>query len=91
MSDDTTYNGWSNRETWLASLWLTNDEPSYRLLLRAMKAGRTDIVCSEWLAERVHEQLNWYLGSQEASIWSDMLCTAFDRVDWVEVIENNRD
>lgn len=31
MADQhTTYNGWTNRATWLLSLWLDNDEPAYR-------------------------------------------------------------
>ena len=32
-----TYNGWSNRETWLVSLWLNNDPASYDLLQAACK------------------------------------------------------
>lgn len=27
--EDTTYNGWTNRETWLVNLWLTNDRGTY--------------------------------------------------------------
>lgn len=29
---DTTYNGWTNRETWSANLLFSNDESAYRFL-----------------------------------------------------------
>ena len=29
---DLTYEGWVNRETWCANLWLSNDEGTYRLV-----------------------------------------------------------
>ncbi len=84
-----TYNGWSNRETWLASLWLTNDQPSYGLLLEALSSGDSDFARANWLEQQLREQLAEEAG--EASMWSDLLSTAFHRVNWVEVIESNRD
>ena len=26
MAEDTTYNGWTNRETWLVALWINNEQ-----------------------------------------------------------------
>jgi hypothetical protein len=84
-----TYHGWSNRETWLASLWLTNDESLYSQLRAAKRLEQVGSIQAEWLAERVYEQLDWYLEDEEASMWVDIARTAFNRVDWCEVIENN--
>jgi len=84
-----TYNGWSNRETWLASLWLTNDQASYNLLLEAQRAGDSDFARADWLERELREQLNEEAG--DASMWADLLNTAFYRINWVEVIENNQD
>lgn len=34
-----TYNGWSNRSTWLATLWLENEESTHRQFEEAVKAS----------------------------------------------------
>lgn len=86
---DTTYNGWSNRETWLVSLWLNNDESLYSQLLVAIELQEPAAIKAEWLAERVQEQLDWHLEDQDASLWIDMLRGSFSRVDWVEIIRTN--
>lgn len=90
MNNQTTsYNGWSNRETWLASLWLNNDESLYSQLTEAKRVESDEALQAEWLAERVHEQLDWHVDDQAASLWVDMLRTAFYRVDWCEIVSNN--
>lgn len=86
---DTTYSGWSNRETWLVNLWLTNDELLYSQLLEGVELHETAAIKAEWLAERIQEQLDCYLEDQAASLWVDMLRGSFYRVDWVEIIRAN--
>lgn len=89
MQETATYNGWSNRETWLASLWLNNDEYSYELLLAACKRRTSVFERADWLEKQLRDQLDDEAGV--ASMWSDLLSTAFYRINWVEVIEHNQD
>lgn len=87
QTQTTEYNGWSNRETWLVNLWLSNDMGSYGLLQGICKKD-----CETW--EKVEELEAHFQDQLEEmydvpSFWSDILGTALDRVDWYRVIESN--
>ncbi len=82
-----TYNGWTNRETWLGNLWLNNDEGMYDLLCRAIKENNTI-----WeTAQYIEQELRWQLEDEidTASIWQDLLGTAFDRIDWIAIVTSH--
>ena len=81
------YNGWTNRETWLVSLWLNNDQDNYKVLLEALERNETDFKRAEWLNSQLEDLMSDL--PLEASLWSDLLGTALARVNWLEVIENN--
>jgi len=88
MSEYTlTYNGWVNRETWLVSLWLNNDEINYQLLSDILKLNVSSSSKAERLQELVEDQMSdLELGT---SLFSDLLSTSLSKVDFLEVIESN--
>ena len=87
MNDISTYNGFVNRETWLISLWLNNDQGSYQLLESVLRLGASGFRKAEKLEALVSDQM--YDLELEASLWSDLLSTALAKVDWLEVIKAN--
>jgi len=86
---DTTYSGWSNHETWLASLWLNNDEYSYKTLLEAYSHGKNKFEQAVWLEDVLRYQFDDECG--DPSLWTDLLQSAYSHIDWVEVIERNQE
>ena len=81
------HNGWINRETWLGNLWLMNDEGLYDLFLRALKDCNSIAEVAEYLEQELREQLEDEI--DVACLWQDLLGTAFDRIDWTEVVTKN--
>ncbi len=82
-----TYNGWSNRETWLAFLWLSNDEASYQALVDALELDVPNWRKAEWLRDLLEEQLHCEVAGP--SVWKDLLVHAFRSISWEEIIDKN--
>lgn len=86
---ETAYNGWSNYETWLGHLWLTNDEYNYSILCEALKLDGDIYKKAEWLEQYYHSQLDKVVS--EYSLWQDLIGRAFSLISWTEIVESNLD
>ena len=81
----TEYNGWTNRETWVVNLWLTNGECYYHELRSIVKNFD-----SNEQAEELKQYVHWIIDVDDSSMTSDLLSTSLGRVNWYEIAENNR-
>ncbi len=93
---DSSYNGWSNYETWVVNLWLGNDEGSYNtcrtLAQRCFEEAVADQVLSRkeracyQLANELKEMLEDSNPlASEASVYSDLLNASISEVNWKEI------
>lgn len=85
MSENT-YEGWTNRETWLVNLWLTNEEGLYRDACEAagiMSGADLDDWLSDYVRVNFAENAHPWLGG----LVGDLLGAALNRVDWREIGE----
>lgn len=81
----TEYSGWTNRETWMVNLWLTNDECYYESLCSILK----DFDHYDQPHE-IKQYVHWIIDIADATMTSDLLETCLRRVNWQEIAENNR-
>ena len=98
---DTSYNGWKNYETWCVNLWLTNEEPMYRLCRSLAAEAResapdcrqvqeniwqADEAATFLLADRLKEYVEQNNPLADSpTMFSDLLSAALSEVDWHEV------
>ena len=72
-------NGWENNETWLASLWIQNDEGLYHEAKAAARRGKLREFITEFLLNAVT------LGEGSSGFAVDMMSAAIVRLDWDEL------
>ncbi len=89
------YNGWTNYETWLVSLWMNNDEGSYRYWQETAeklwddKDRDSDAFCIA-MADRLKDE-HETLASEKTgdSGWiADLVNAALSEVNWYEIAEH---
>ncbi len=88
---DTTYNGWTNRETWLVNLWLTNDQGAYNAL-EELVSDVTEfgtISREHRIADALVGFVDDLIAPPDADVpyglAVDLITAALGRVDWREL------
>ena len=78
---DTTYNGWTNYETWNVALWIDNEQGTYwearDMARQSRTAGALAQSLKDWITDMAPD-----LG---ASMFADLLGAALSEVDWYEI------
>ena len=93
---DSSYNGWSNYETWVVNLWLGNDEGSYNTCRTLAQRCYEEAVADQVLSrkERACYQLANELKemvedgnplASEASVYADLINASLSEVNWKEI------
>ena len=99
MNDN--YNGWSNRETWAANLWLTSDYGLYSMVNDWVDDLRLDYDLGEddpafVVADDLANRLSQFFDDVAAGEWGhsdELRAMLYDvgslwRVDWHEIATN---
>lgn len=78
-------NGWANRETWLANLWLDNNQSQGYFLKAAAELSVSD------LAEALEDYYASTLPELPSGLYADLLAGAVAKIDWREIAKRMSD
>jgi hypothetical protein len=92
-TQDKTYNGWTNYETWNAALWMDNDEGSYKSARCEAEQALEDADndkddAKQALAKTLKGQFEENAPDLGASPYSDLLGAAMSEINWYEIAGN---
>lgn len=92
MSNDKTYNGWKNYETWLVNIWLSNDQGTHECWQERAKNYMNWVSGDEKeAAELLSSALKDWTeeGTPELTgLYADLINAALSEVDWYEIAEH---
>jgi hypothetical protein len=75
------YNGWTNRETWLVHLWLSNEQHSDTWARELCRAEVNEHAAAHELSSQIEE----YMDLPTTGFTCDLINAALARCDWREV------
>jgi len=84
MTKEKGYCGWSNYEAYAVSLWMNSEEGEYKLWREISDEYEGDVL---GLSARLEEEFKEIM-PELSGVWQDLLCIAFDNIDWVEIAES---
>ena len=90
MSDtnDTTYNGWTNYETWVVNLWMDNEQASAdRWLRRARETVKQEPTedAQVYALQRAIKESHFGRRPSDINVYAALCRAALDEVNWQEI------
>lgn len=85
-TQDETYHGWSNYETWIVNTWLTDDLEASHALDEIVRAREQ--VANR--AYRVEALVQATFDFPVTGLGADLVASALSRVNWQEIVTNHQ-
>jgi uncharacterized membrane-anchored protein YjiN (DUF445 family) len=90
MANEEGYQGWKSYETWNVKLWIDNEQGSQEMAREIVNGVRSEDK-DEWrrdAADAIKEWLEEEMPDLGATMWADLLNSAFSSADFYEIAES---
>ena len=83
MITNSTYNGWTNKATWLVKLWMDNDQSAYSYWREQVNKNTDSYQLADEL-EHYHQDIS----SEQVGLFADLLTSSLAEVNWHEIAQS---